>query len=154
MPVWLAVQVGDRAGGGGDVRRACAGAGAAIAELLALTEDFKEEVSWVRFVCAMGGVSLKPSSFPSRVSNRAFCALSELPATFLPGWFCAFAPHAYVRSSGYFGSMRVLLQALLVFVCFHHARFFPTLGSHKWFCSPSCFCVQPPGPLHLLFVVF
>lgn len=38
-------QVGDRPGGGGDARRACAGARAAITELLGLTEDFKEEVS-------------------------------------------------------------------------------------------------------------
>jgi len=37
-------QVGDRAGSGRDVTRACAGARAAITELLALTEDFKEEV--------------------------------------------------------------------------------------------------------------
>eukprot|EP00903_Cladosiphon_okamuranus_P009653 g9186.t1 len=40
-------QVGDRAGGGGDVRRTCAGARAAIAELLALIEDFKEEMEGV-----------------------------------------------------------------------------------------------------------
>lgn len=37
---------GDRVGGEDEVHRACAGANAAIDELLALTEDFKQEVSW------------------------------------------------------------------------------------------------------------
>lgn len=40
-------QVGDRAGSGRDVLRACDGASAAITELLALVEDFREEVSLV-----------------------------------------------------------------------------------------------------------
>ncbi|CAM9881904.1 unnamed protein product, partial [Hapterophycus canaliculatus] len=36
--------MGDRAGGGEDVRRACAGAHSAITELIALSNDFKEEM--------------------------------------------------------------------------------------------------------------
>ncbi|CAN0056925.1 unnamed protein product [Scytosiphon promiscuus] len=36
--------MGDRAGGGGDARRACAGANSAITELIALSADFKEEM--------------------------------------------------------------------------------------------------------------
>ena len=38
-------QVGERQSGGKDVLRACSGANAALEELVALTEDFKQEVS-------------------------------------------------------------------------------------------------------------
>lgn len=122
-PVFWPGQVGDRAGGGGDVRRACAGARAAIAELLALTKDFKEEVSLVRFFVRRWWRVQKPSGFLCVFQIVSFAPSWNGRLIFVAGF--GFCPVCVVPSKC-FDSTRVL-QAVLMFVFVCHASFFPTM---------------------------